>query len=178
MKRLFLFLLTAIGLYAQNQNVTVQPSPGSGGMNTGTFNTYGINYYLAKPATTWDFTQATVLLPQSISGVLSINAGPGIGVNNNTGQVTVSNLGVITLTAGNGLVGTSTAGNITLNNVGVLGVQAGTGISITGNGSYPIINSVSTTNGTVTSVSAIGQNGIGAVTTNSSTTPVLSLIHI
>jgi len=85
MKRLFLFLLTAIGLYAQNQNVTVQPSPGSGGMNTGTFNTYGINYYLAKPATTWDFTQATVLLPQSISGVLSINAGPGIGVNNNTG---------------------------------------------------------------------------------------------
>jgi len=175
MKRLFLFLLTAVGLYAQNQNVTVQPSPGSGGMNTGTFNTYGINYYLAKPATTWDFTQATVLLPQSISGVLSINAGPGIGVNNNTGQVTVSNLGVITLTAGNGLVGTSTAGNITLNNVGVLGVLSGNGIAITGNGSYPIINSVSTTNGTVTNVSAIGQNGIGAVTTNSSTTPVITL---
>ena len=175
MKRLFLFLLTTACLLGQNQNVTVQPSPGSGGMNTGTFNTYGINYYLAKPATTWDFTQATVLLPQSISGVLSINAGPGIGVNNNTGQVTVSNLGVITLTAGNGLVGTSTAGNITLNNVGVLGVLSGNGIAITGNGSYPIINSVSTTNGTVTNVSAIGQNGIGAVTTNSSTTPVITL---
>jgi len=175
MKRLFLFLLTAVGVYAQNQNVTVQPSPGSGGMNTGTFNTYGINYYLAKPATTWDFTQATVLLPQSISGVLSINAGPGIGVNNNTGQVTVSNLGVITLTAGNGLVGTSTAGNITLNNVGVLGLISGNNISITGNGSYPVINATSTTNGTVTNVSAIGQNGIGAVTTNSSTTPVITL---
>ena len=175
MKRLFLFLLTAVGLYAQNQNVTVQPSPGSGGMNTGTFNTYGINYYLAKPATTWDFTQATVLLPQSISGVLSINAGPGIGVNNNTGQVTVSNLGVITLTAGSGLVGTSTAGNITLNNVGVLGLISGNNISITGNGSYPVINATSTTNGTVTSVSVTTQNGIGATVANSTTTPAITL---
>ena len=175
MKRLFLFLLTAVCLFGQSQNVTVIPSPGSGGMNTGTFSTQGINYYLGKTGTTWDFSQVTLILPNSLAFVSSITAGAGINVSQSTGAVTISNTGVLAITPGSGITESIVGGTVTLNNSGVLAITAGNGISVSGTQANITINATSSSSGTVTSVSAVGQNGIGAVVTTPNTTPVITL---
>ena len=173
MKRLFLFLLTAVCLFGQSQNVTVIPSPGSGGMNTGTFSTQGINYYLGKTGTTWDFSQVTLILPSSLAFVSTITAGAGINVSQSTGAVTISNTGVLAITPGTGITESIVGGTVTLNNSGVLAITAGNGVSVSGTQANITINAIAA--GTVTSVSAVGQNGIGATTTNSTTNPVITL---
>ena len=173
MKRLFLFLLTAVCLFGQSQNVTVIPSPGSGGMNTGTFSTQGINYYLGKTGTTWDFSQVTLILPSSLAFVSTITAGAGINVSQSTGAVTISNTGVLAITPGSGITESIVGGTVTLNNSGVLAITAGNGVSVSGTQANITINAIAA--GTVTSVSAVGQNGIGATTTNSTTNPVITL---
>ena len=173
MKRLFLFLLTAVCLFGQSQNVTVSPSPGSGGMNTGTFSTQGINYYLGKTGTTWDFSQVTLILPSSLAFVSTITAGAGINVSQSTGAVTISNTGVLAITPGTGITESIVGGTVTLNNSGVLAITAGNGVSVSGTQANITINAIAA--GTVTSVSAVGQNGIGATTTNSTTNPVITL---
>ena len=175
MKRLFLFLLTAVCLFGQSQNVTVIPSPGSGGMNTGTFSTQGINYYLGKTGTTWDFSQVTLILPSSLAFVSTITAGAGINVSQSTGAVTISNTGVLAITPGSGITESINGGTVTLNNSGVLAITAGNGISVSGTQANITINATSSSSGTVTSVSAVGQNGIGAVVTTPNTTPVITL---
>ena len=173
MKRLFLFLLTAVCLFGQSQNVTVIPSPGSGGMNTGTFSTQGINYYLGKTGTTWDFSQVTLILPSSLAFVSTITAGAGINVSQSTGAVTISNTGVLAITPGTGITESIVGGTVTLNNSGVLAITAGNGVSVSGTQANITINAIAA--GTVNSVSAVGQNGIGATTTNSTTNPVITL---
>ena len=173
MKRLFLFLLTAVCLFGQSQNVTVIPSPGSGGMNTGTFSTQGINYYLGKTGTTWDFSQVTLILPSSLAFVSTITAGAGINVSQSTGAVTISNTGVLAITPGSGITESIVGGTVTLNNSGVLAITAGNGVSVSGTQANITINAIAA--GTVNNVSAVGQNGIGATTTNSTTNPVITL---
>ena len=172
MKRLFLFLLTAVCLFGQSQNVTVIPSPGSGGMNTGTFSTQGINYYLGKTGTTWDFSQVTLILPSSLAFVSTITAGAGINVSQSTGAVTISNTGVLAITPGTGITESIVGGTVTLNNSGVLAITAGNGVSVSGTQANITINAIAA--GTVTNVTGTGSvNGItltGNVTTSGSLT--------
>ena len=172
MKRLFLFLLTAVCLFGQSQNVTVIPSPGSGGMNTGTFSTQGINYYLGKTGTTWDFSQVTLILPSSLAFVSTITAGAGINVSQSTGAVTISNTGVLAITPGSGITESIVGGTVTLNNSGVLAITAGNGVSVSGTQANITINAIAA--GTVTNVTGTGSvNGItltGNVTTSGSLT--------
>jgi hypothetical protein len=62
---------------------------------------------------------------------------------------------------------------VTLNNSGVLAITAGNGVSVSGTQANITINAIAA--GTVTNVSAVGQNGIGAVVTTPNTTPVITL---
>jgi hypothetical protein len=92
--------------------------------------------------------------------VSSIIAGPGISVNANTGNVTVTNNGVTALTAGSGISLTASTGTITVTNTRngtVTSITAGTGLSggtITGSGTIALANTTVTpgiySNGTFT----------------------------
>jgi hypothetical protein len=92
--------------------------------------------------------------------VSSIIAGPGISVNANTGNVTVTNNGVTALTAGSGISLTSSTGAITVTNTRngtVTSITAGTGLTggtITGFGTIALANTTVTpgvySNGTFT----------------------------
>lgn len=92
--------------------------------------------------------------------VTGVFAGAGIGVNANTGNVTVTNNGVTALTAGSGISLTSSTGAITITNTKngtVTAITAGTGLTggtITGFGTIALANTTVTpgvySNGTFT----------------------------
>ena len=83
----------------------------------------------------------------------------------------------ITITAGSGLSGGGNAqlgSSVTLSNAGVTSIVAGSNITVnSATGSVQI--SASNSGGTVTSVAVTGQNGIGSVVTNPTTTPSITL---
>jgi hypothetical protein len=66
------------------------------------------------------------------TGVSSITAGAGIGVNANTGAVTVSNTGVTSAVAGAGIGVSAATGAVTFSNSGVTQLTAGAGINLSG----------------------------------------------
>jgi hypothetical protein len=92
--------------------------------------------------------------------VTGVFAGSGIGVNANTGNVTVTNNGVTALTAGSGINLTASTGAITITNTKngtVTAITAGTGLTggtITGSGTIALANTTVTpgvySNGTFT----------------------------
>jgi hypothetical protein len=92
--------------------------------------------------------------------VTGVFAGAGIGVNANTGNVTVTNNGVTALTAGSGISLTSSTGAITITNTKngtVTAITAGTGLTggtITTSGTIALANTTVTpgvySNGTFT----------------------------
>ena len=161
MKRLFLFLLTALGLSAQSMNVTVQPN----GSGTGTFNNPQISYYLAATGQTWDFRNATVYLPTSFtSGVSQIIAGTNVTISpsGGTGAVTIN------ATGGGGTTGSSILyGN---GSGGFSNVTIGTGLTFAGG---TLASTAS--GGTVTSFSAGTLTPLFTTSVaNVSTTPALT----
>ena len=161
MKRLFLFLLTALGLSAQSMNVTVQPN----GSGTGTFNNPQISYYLAATGQTWDFRNATVYLPTSFtSGVSQIIAGTNVTISpsGGTGAVTIN------ATGGGGTIGSSILyGN---GSGGFSNVTIGTGLTFSGG---TLASTAS--GGTVTSFSAGTLTPLFTTSVaNVSTTPALT----
>jgi hypothetical protein len=161
MKRLFLFLLTALGLSAQSMNVTVQPN----GSGTGTFNNPQISYYLAATGQTWDFRNATVYLPTSFtSGVSQIIAGTNVTISpsGGTGAVTIN------ATGGGGTTGSSILyGN---GSGGFSNVTIGTGLTFSGG---TLASTAS--GGTVTSFSAGTLTPLFTTSVaNVSTTPALT----
>jgi hypothetical protein len=85
------------------------------------------------------------------TGVVQLNAGTGIGVNQTNGNVTVNNSGVVNALAGTGIGVSSANGNVTFTNTGVTSLVAGPNINI------------SSSNGAVT-ISATGGSGGGGTT--------------
>jgi hypothetical protein len=86
----------------------------------------------------------TTIIGLTNTGILSLNAGPGIQIDNTgtLGVSTITNTGVLSVTGvGPGLYVSNTTGNITLQNTGVTSATAGTGISIsTSTGSIVVTN--------------------------------------
>jgi hypothetical protein len=76
----------------------------------------------------------TVTIPGAVSAIETINPGAGIGINQATGDVVISNTGVTSLTQGANISLSATSGAVTIGvtgiNTGVSVVQAGDGLEI------------------------------------------------
>jgi len=76
----------------------------------------------------------TVTIPGAVSAIETINAGTGIGINQATGDVVISNTGVTSLTQGANISLSAASGAVTIGvtgiNTGVSVVQAGDGLEI------------------------------------------------
>ena len=76
----------------------------------------------------------TVTIPGAVSAIETINAGAGIGINQATGDVVISNTGVTSLTQGANISLSAASGAVTIGvtgiNTGVSVVQAGDGLEI------------------------------------------------
>ncbi len=109
---------------------------------------------------------STVTIALTATGVLELDAGPGIKIENPNqtfGVTTVSNIGVISLdTSGPGLRASTSTGSVTLINLGVTSASAGPGIGVNQS-----TGSVLITNLGVYSIGTIG-SGITATTSTGS----------
>lgn len=97
------------------------------------------------------------------SGVSSLTAGAGIGVNQSTGAVTVSNTGVTSNLAGSGISVSGATGAVTIGNTGVTSLTAGSGISLSaGTGNITVSATGASSSGTFSgTLSGMSSGGTG-----------------
>ena len=155
---------------------------GSGGFSNVTIGT-GVSFSGGTlSATGTGGTVTSVATSGSVNGI-TLTGGPitstgTITLGGTLSGITNSQLtnNSITVTAGSGLSGGGTValgGSTTLTNAGVTSLVQGSGVTL--NASTGSISISANYNGTVTSVSVSGSNGIGTSITNATTTPSISL---